>query len=48
MTDNLATRPVPRSGVMDIEAYVPGKIAAKAGTKVHKLSSNETSCSKGS
>jgi len=42
MTDNLATRPVPRPGVMDIEAYVPGKSAAKAGGKVHKLSSNET------
>jgi histidinol-phosphate aminotransferase len=36
------TRPQPRAGVMDIEAYVPGKSAAPAGvTKVHKLSSNE-------
>ena len=36
------TRPQPRAGIMDIEAYVPGKSAAPAGvTKVHKLSSNE-------
>ncbi len=35
--------PVPRAGVMQIEAYVPGKSAAPAGVaKVHKLSSNET------
>jgi histidinol-phosphate aminotransferase len=27
---------------MDIEAYVPGKSAAPAGVKLHKLSSNET------
>jgi len=36
-------RPVPRPGIMQIEAYVPGKSAAPAGvTKIHKLSSNET------
>jgi histidinol-phosphate aminotransferase len=35
-------RPVPRSGVLDIEAYVPGKSAAPGAEKVHKLSSNET------
>ena len=35
-------RPTPRSGIMAIEAYVPGKSTAKGGTKVHKLSSNET------
>lgn len=35
-------RPQPRAGIMDIEAYVPGKSAAPAGVaKVHKLSSNE-------
>ena len=34
-------RPQPRSGIMDIEAYVPGKSAAPAGVKLHKLSSNE-------
>lgn len=38
----MATRPVPRPGVLDIEAYVPGKSAAPAGVKLHKLSSNET------
>jgi histidinol-phosphate aminotransferase len=35
-------RPVPRPGVLDIEAYVPGKSAAPGAKKVHKLSSNET------
>ncbi len=35
-------RPVPRPGVLDIEAYVPGKSAAAPGVKVYKLSSNET------
>jgi histidinol-phosphate aminotransferase len=34
-------RPRPRPGIMDIEAYVPGKSAAPAGVKLHKLSSNE-------
>lgn len=35
-------RPTPRVGIMDIEAYVPGKSTAPAGvTKVYKLSSNE-------
>jgi histidinol-phosphate aminotransferase len=34
-------RPSPRAGVMDIEAYVPGKSAAPHGVKLHKLSSNE-------
>jgi histidinol-phosphate aminotransferase len=39
----MAVRPEPRPGVMQIEAYVPGKSAA-AGVvaKIHKLSSNET------
>ncbi len=42
MTEANATRPTPRAGIMDIEAYVPGKSAAPAGvTKIHKLSSNE-------
>lgn len=35
-------RPVPRPGILDIEAYMPGKSAAPAGVKLHKLSSNET------
>ena len=34
--------PQPRPGVLAIEAYVPGKSAAPAGVKLHKLSSNET------
>jgi histidinol-phosphate aminotransferase len=35
--------PVPRPGVMQIEAYMPGKSTAAPGvTKIHKLSSNET------
>ena len=37
-----AARPVPRPGVLAIEAYVPGKSAAPAGVKLHKLSSNES------
>jgi histidinol-phosphate aminotransferase len=35
-------RPIPRPGVMDIHAYVPGKSAAPGVAKVFKLSSNET------
>ena len=38
----MSARPVPRSGILSIEAYVPGKSAAPGGRKVHKLSSNET------
>jgi histidinol-phosphate aminotransferase len=34
-------KPQPNSGILSIEAYVPGKAAAK-GSKVHKLSSNES------
>jgi histidinol-phosphate aminotransferase len=34
-------RPTPRAGIMDIEAYVPGKSTAPAGVKLFKLSSNE-------
>ncbi|MEK1888800.1 MAG: histidinol-phosphate transaminase [Phyllobacterium sp.] len=35
-------RPTPKAGVLDIEAYVPGKEHAPGVAKVHKLSSNET------
>jgi histidinol-phosphate aminotransferase len=35
-------RPVPRPGILDIEAYVPGRSAAPGAAKVYKLSSNET------
>jgi len=37
-----STRPLPRSSVMAIEAYVPGKSGAPGLAKVYKLSSNET------
>jgi histidinol-phosphate aminotransferase len=37
-----ATRPRPRPGVLDIQAYVPGKSSAPGVAKVYKLSSNET------
>jgi histidinol-phosphate aminotransferase len=37
-----ALRPQPRPGVLDIEAYVPGKSSAPGVAKVFKLSSNET------
>src|SRR5580704_6479723 len=35
-------RPKPRPGVLDIEAYVPGRSAAPGVEKIYKLSSNET------
>jgi histidinol-phosphate aminotransferase len=34
-------RPAPKAGILDIEAYVPGKSNAK-GSKIFKLSSNES------
>ena len=34
--------PIPRPGVLDIAPYVPGKSTATGGSKLHKLSSNET------
>ena len=34
--------PQPRPGVLDIEAYSPGKSEAQGGAKLHKLSSNES------
>jgi histidinol-phosphate aminotransferase len=37
-----AAIPKPRPGVLDIEAYVPGKSSAPGVAKVFKLSSNET------
>ena len=36
------SKPVPRPGILDIAAYVPGKHHAPGVAKVHKLSSNET------
>jgi histidinol-phosphate aminotransferase len=41
MTSSIS-RPAPRAGILDIEAYVPGKSKAKGGAKTFKLSSNET------
>src|SRR5918997_1303636 len=38
----MSTRPVPRPGILSIEAYVPGKSTAAGRGKVYKLSSNET------
>ncbi|MCX5514245.1 histidinol-phosphate transaminase [Kaistia algarum] len=35
-------RPSPRAGILEIAPYVPGKSKATGGTKVFKLSSNET------
>lgn len=34
--------PQPRKGVLEIEAYVPGRSKAAPGVKLHKLSSNES------
>lgn len=38
---SVPSRPVPRPGVLAIEAYVPGKAQVGGVAKVHKLSSNE-------
>ncbi len=38
----MSVHPQPRPGVLDIEAYVPGKSNAPGVAKVFKLSSNET------
>jgi histidinol-phosphate aminotransferase len=37
-----SSRPQPRKGVLDIDAYVPGRSSAPGAAKVFKLSSNET------
>ena len=37
-----AARPIPRSGILDIAAYVPGREKADDGVETVKLSSNET------
>jgi histidinol-phosphate aminotransferase len=42
MTAATQTQPRPRPGVLDIEAYVPGKSSAPGVARVFKLSSNET------
>ncbi len=38
----MTIRPQPRPGVLDIQAYVPGKSSAPGVAKIFKLSSNET------
>lgn len=38
---HVRSRPVPRPGILDIAAYVPGKSVA-GGSSTHKLSSNES------
>ncbi|MCB4767228.1 histidinol-phosphate transaminase [Ancylobacter sp. Lp-2] len=40
-TTPVADRPVPRPGVLAIEAYVPGKAQAGGAVKTYKLSANE-------
>jgi len=36
------SHPVPKPGVLDIAAYIPGKSAAPNAARVFKLSANET------
>ena len=36
------SKPVPRPGILDVAAYVPGKEHAPGVARVYKLSSNET------
>ena len=38
----VVNEPVPRPGILDIAAYVPGKEHAPGVARVFKLSSNET------
>ncbi|GLI92019.1 histidinol-phosphate aminotransferase [Methylocystis echinoides] len=38
----IMSRPVPRPGVLDIDAYVPGKAGAPGAGRVFKLSANES------
>lgn len=40
--ERTSDRPVPKPGVMEIAAYVPGRDKAPQGVRLHKLSSNET------
>ena len=36
------SHPQPRPGILDIAPYVPGRTKSTGGSKLHKLSSNET------
>lgn len=38
----MSNLPIPRPGVLSIDAYVPGKSAAPGATRAFKLSANET------
>jgi histidinol-phosphate aminotransferase len=40
--DESAARPMPRPGILDIDAYVPGRHKAEGVARVHRLSSNES------
>jgi histidinol-phosphate aminotransferase len=42
MSTTLASRPVPRPGILDIAPYVGGKSTTSGGGKIYKLSSNES------
>lgn len=42
MNDTSFSQPMPRPGVLEIEAYSPGKSTAAGAAKVYKLSSNES------
>jgi histidinol-phosphate aminotransferase len=42
MSTITASRPVPRPGILEIAAYVGGKSTTSGGTKIYKLSSNES------
>jgi histidinol-phosphate aminotransferase len=42
MSEAHVLKPVPRPGVLDIEAYSPGKSEADGAGKIYKLSSNES------
>ena len=42
LTAERPARPVPRPGILDIAAYVPGRDHVEGVAKVYKLSSNET------
>ena len=42
MTEKPAIRPVPKPGVLDIAAYVPGRTSVDGARTLHVLASNET------
>jgi histidinol-phosphate aminotransferase len=42
MTHSISAAPIPRPGVLDIEAYSPGNSTVPGAHKIYKLSSNES------